>query len=89
MFHRRHCEERSGRSNRERVGRVLAEGVTRRLGVGGRRITPEPVIGPRFARTRWAQSYGLELEAAQTNKTARHRGSPLTIAFHFLVPSRR
>ena len=42
--------------------RPQAEGVTRLLGVGERRIMPEPVIGPRLARTRWAQ---FALQAAQ------------------------
>jgi hypothetical protein len=35
-----------------------------------RRITPEPVIGPRLARTRWANSpYGLEQRGAQRGNT--------------------
>jgi hypothetical protein len=35
-----------------------------------RRITPEPVIGPRLARTRWANSsYGLERRGAQRGNT--------------------
>jgi hypothetical protein len=34
--------------------RAKAEGVIRRSPSTKRRVTPEPAIGPRFARTRWA-----------------------------------
>ena len=40
---------------RSPVGRIGAEGVIRLNGDKTKRwVTPEPVIGPRFARTRWA-----------------------------------
>jgi hypothetical protein len=51
---RRPVARRTSRLDLDQLGRVGGEAVTRLLVAIKRRITPEPVIGPRIAQTRWA-----------------------------------
>jgi hypothetical protein len=55
-----------------KIEKVPARGVTHLFIASERRITPEPVIGPRFARTRWApiRATCYPLRAAAIRKTA-------------------